>query len=76
MPKRKKGRARPRRRAKKGVGIGTHDQVRCVRARAAGESQYRCLACRAVGVKGELAKIPCPYPKKLRPCDVEVVSER
>lgn len=73
--RKKKGLARPRKRAKKGVGIGTHDQVRPVRRRADGRPQFRCIACRAVGMKGELRAIPCPRPKKLRPCDVRDLDE-
>ncbi|MDO8584705.1 MAG: hypothetical protein Q7R85_01115 [bacterium] len=76
MKKRKKGLSRPRRRAKKGIGIGTHDEVRCVREHPDGQSQYRCRACPAVGTKGELRKIPCPHPRKVRPCDIGDVAER
>lgn len=73
--RKKKGLARPRRRAKKGLGIGTHDQVRLIRWHAEGQSQYRCLACPAVGTKGELRDTPCPHPKKVRPCDVRDLDD-
>jgi len=74
--RKKKGLSRPRKRAKKKVGIGTHDQVRLIRLRPDGQSQYRCRACSAVGTKGELRKIPCPHPKKVRPCDVDSIAEQ